>query len=120
MAEPRYMCGTCGKWVCSACGGYRSNTNVRYCTYPCPRCRGLVGTLVPTMHTARMWRKDNDGPLPEPHPYGFRPSREDWPEGFGLRVVPGPRYRGVPLPEVPVDMTSWRMGVDAALGVRHG
>lgn len=118
MAEMRYTCGRCGTWICSACGGRRINTDVRYLNYPCP-CGNLSYVLVPTMHTERMWRTHNDGGLPFPYPYGQRPEPENWPEGFGPRTIPRPRYRGVPLPgpedRSGTDMDSWRRGVDDAL-----
>lgn len=121
MAEPRYACTQCGTWTCSTplCGGQRPTTDIRYVIYRCGRCWGLEGVLVPTMHTARMWRQHNDGPLPEPFPYGERPDPEDWDPGFGRRTVPQPLYRGVPLPGPEefgrVDIRSWSMGVDDAL-----
>jgi hypothetical protein len=117
MAEPHYACRQCGTWTCSVpfCGGSRTNTDIRYVNYPCSRCRGLEGILAPTMHTARMWLKHNEGPLPEPYPYGERPEPEHWTEGFGPRTVPPPHYRGVPMPGPGVDMQSWCAGVDAAL-----
>lgn len=119
MSEPRYACGRCGTWTCSACGGQRANTDVRYVDYPCSRCRGLAGTLVPTMHTAKMWAKHNEGPLPTAYPYGERPSAEEWGPGFGSRDVPQPHYRGVPIPPTgpyaPSDVESFKRGVDAAL-----
>lgn len=115
MSEPRYACGRCGTWICSACGGQRANTDIRYVDYPCKRCRGLAGTLVPTMHTAKMWRTHNDGPLPEPYPYGERPPAGQWAPGFGGRTVPQPKYRGMPVPSGPLDVESFRRGVNAAL-----
>lgn len=117
MSEPRYACRQCGTWTCSACGeGQRTNTDIRYVNYPCSYCRGLVGTLVPTMHTAKMWAKHNDGPLPTAYPYGERPPAEEWGPGFGSRNVPQPCYRGVPLPEdAQLDMESFMRGVDATL-----
>lgn len=119
MAELRYACGRCGTWACDACEGLRPSTDVRYVNYPCPRCWGLAGTLVPTMHTEKMWRTHNDGDLPFPYPYGQRPEPENWPDGFGPRTVPQLAYRGVPWPEPGMrsltDMKSWKRGVDAAL-----
>ena len=117
MSEPRFMCARCGTFVCDNCGRKRPTTDVRYCSYPCG-CRGLVGVLVPTMHTEKMWRTHNDGDLPFPYPYGQSPQPENWPEGFGSRTVPQPMYRGVPRPGPESDVTnmdSWRRGVDAAL-----
>lgn len=114
MSEPRYACGRCGTWTCSApgCGGQRTNTDV---DYPCGRCRGLTGTIVPTMHTAKMWATHNDGPLPKAYAYGERPPAEEWGPGFGDRDVPQPSYRGVPLPDYPMDTRAFMRGVDAAL-----
>lgn len=119
MSEPRYACGRCGTWTCTACGGQRASTDTRYVDYPCPLCRGLTGVLVPTMHTARMWAKHNEGPLPKGFPYGERPPEDEWGPGFGSRDVPQPRYRDVPIPaggpDDRLDMDSFRRGVDAAL-----
>lgn len=121
MSEPRYACGRCGAWTCSApgCGGQRPSTDIRYVDYPCTRCRGLAGTLVPTMHTAKMWAKHNDGPLPKAYPFGERPPAEKWGPGFGSRTVPQPHYRGVPIPAAGpddrLDIESFKRGVDAAL-----
>lgn len=117
MAEPRYACRRCGTWTCSVplCGGSRAGTDIRYDGYPCTRCRGREGVLVPTMHTARMWRLHNDGPLPVPYPYGSRPGPSEWAEGFGPRTVPPVLYRGVPLPDETMDYSAFMRGVDAAL-----
>lgn len=115
MSDPRYACALCGTWVCDACGGRRTNTDIRYCTYPCSQCRGREGVLIPTMHTERMWNSHNEGELPKPYPYGERPGEEEWGNGFGHRTVPRPTYRGVPYPEYPCEMESWMRGVDAAL-----
>jgi hypothetical protein len=127
MAEPRYACRRCGTWTCSVplCGGSRTNTDVRYVDYRCDRCWGLEGTLVPTMHTEKMWRTHNDGALPQPYPYGRTPPTSEWAAGFGPRSVTPPRYRGVPLPGPElfgrVDIRSWSLGVDAVLDRRsHG
>jgi hypothetical protein len=119
MAEPRYACRTCGTWGCSVplCGGSRASTDVRYVNYPCPLCRGREGVLIPTMHTARMWRSHNTGELPPAYPYGQRPEPGAWTEGFGPRTVPPVRYRGIPMPDEPVDTDSWRKGVDAVRDV---
>lgn len=117
MAEPRFMCARCGTFVCDNCGGRRPTTDVRYCTYPCG-CRGLVGVLVPTMHTEKMWRTHNDGELPRPYPYGTTAGQDEWAPGFGPRTVPQPTYQGVPRPGPESDVTdmdSWRSGVNAAL-----
>lgn len=114
MAEPRYTCGRCGAWICSACGGQRSTTDARYLNYHCP-CGSLDYVLAPTMHTERMWRKHNDGDLPFPYPYGQRPEPENWPEGFGPRTIPPRTYRGVVHPGGVVDQDSWRRGVDDVL-----
>lgn len=116
MSKPRYASRRCGTWKCSACDGLRANTDVRYVNYPCNRCRGLTGTLTPTMHTAKMWGTHNDGPLPMAYPYGERPSAGEWGPGFGSRDVPQPQYRGVPVPaDIRLNPESFRRGVDAAL-----
>ncbi|MFD4475908.1 hypothetical protein ACFWPU_07310 [Streptomyces sp. NPDC058471] len=116
MSEPRYACRRCGTWNCSACDGQRANTDVRYVNYPCNRCRDLTGTLIPTMHTAKMWSTHNDGPLPMAYPYGERPPAREWGPGFGSRDVPQPHYRGVPVPaDIRLNPESFRRGVDAAL-----
>lgn len=117
MAEPRYPCGSCGTWTCYRCGHARPSTGVQYCVYPCGRCRGLTGVLSPAMHTRRMWDRHNRGALPEPMAYGERPAPEDWGEGFGPRTVLPVTYRGVPYPDRPVDIESFKLGVDATLAV---
>jgi hypothetical protein len=111
------MCARCGTFVCDNCGGRRPTTDVRYCSYPCG-CRNLTGTLVPTMHTEKMWRTHNEGELPRPYPYGTTACQGEWAPGFGHRTVPQPTYQGVPRPGPESDVTdmdSWRRGVDAAL-----
>lgn len=121
MSEPRYACERCGTWTCSSCGkGRRANTDVRYVDYPCSKCRGLTGTLVPTMHTAKMWATHNDGRLPKAYAYGEHPPAEEWGPGFGSRDVPQPHYRGVPIPTSAgpysrLDIESFKRGVDATL-----
>jgi hypothetical protein len=74
------------------------------------------------MHTAKMWAKHNEGPLPTAYPYGERPPAEEWGPGFGSRDVPQPHYRGVPIPltgpYAPSDVESFKRGVDAALEAR--
>ncbi len=120
MAEPRYACRTCGTWTCDApgCTGQRPTTGAYYCDYRCPRCWGLTGTLIPTMHTERMWHEHNTTPLPQGYPYGQRPPPQEWGAGFGPRTV-APTYQGVPLPgpewKDHIDMRSWMQGVDDAL-----
>ncbi|GHB88673.1 hypothetical protein GCM10010306_099750 [Streptomyces umbrinus] len=115
MSEPRYACGRCGTWTCTVCGGQRTNTDTRYVNYPCTRCRGLVGTLVPTMHTAKMWAKHNDSPLPKEYAYGERVPADEWGPGFGVRDVPQLNYRGVLVPTGRLDIESFKRGVDATL-----
>jgi hypothetical protein len=116
----RYACRQCGTWICSACGGKRANTDIHYVKYPCQKCWGLEGTLVPTMHTEKMWAEHNEGPLPTPYPYGAWPLEEDWGPGFGARSVPQPRYRGVPVPVGEVDVQSFMRGVDSVLDGGEG
>ncbi|MEW1548396.1 hypothetical protein [Streptomyces tsukubensis] len=116
MSESRYACRRCGTWKCSTCDGQRANTDVRYVNYPCKRCRGLNGTLIPTMHTIKMWGTHNDGPLPKAYPYGERPPVGEWALGFGNRDAPQPHYRGVPIPaDIQLNLESFGRGVDAAL-----
>lgn len=122
MAELRYACGTCGTWTCDRCGWKRSGASVAYLNHTCGRCPGRTGSIVPTMHTERMWWPHNDATeLPFGYPYGQRP------EG-GLQQPFGPReaavrcesYRNIPMPRTGpygrTDLASWKRGVDEALG----
>ncbi|MDW6058072.1 hypothetical protein SAZ11_08215 [Streptomyces sp. FXJ1.4098] len=70
------------------------------------------------MHTAKMWAKHNDSPLPKAYPYGERVPADEWGPGFGVRDVPQPSYRGIPIPDVPgLDVESFKRGVDATLKI---
>lgn len=120
MAEPRYACGWCGTWQCAACGWKRACASLRYPDHCCGRCASPVGTLLPTMHTERMWRRHNDADtLPEPYAYGERPSGPGTP--FGTRTAESrpESYRGVRVPRggpyQALDLTSWKRGVDDCL-----
>lgn len=67
------------------------------------------------MHTAKMWKSHNTGELPEPYAYGDHPASNRWADGFGPCPVPPVLYRGVPMPDTPMDLDAWRRGVDDAL-----
>lgn len=72
--------------------------------------------MVPTMHTDRMWRNHNEGDLPHPYPYGQRPETSET-----RTSQAGPEYyRGFRVPGTGpygrVDLSSWKLGVDAVLG----
>lgn len=124
MAPPRYACRACGVWTCSACGWTRSQASLNYREHHCAKCPSREGTLLPTMHTEKMWRRHDyyDSPLPDPYPFGQRPP-VDPASPFGHRVAStGPEfYQGIRVPPTgpyaPLDVPSWKRGVDDAL--RH-
>lgn len=125
MSESRYACGRCGTWTCIECGWSRPGASALYQDQSCIKCPSREGTLIPTMHTERMWRKHNgDGALPEPYAYGERPMG-DLVAPFGRRTASaGPEfYRGVRVPVTGpytrLDVESFKRGVDAALD-RYG
>ena len=125
MASPRYPCGTCGVCECAACGWKRSQASLSYGDHYCGRCPSRTGSMIPTMHTERMWRRHNgyDGELPESYAYGERPAELDSP--FGTRTATtGPVfYRGVKVPRQgpyqQFDLASWKRGVDDCLKRSH-
>lgn len=120
MAALRYACRVCGTWKCIQCGWKRPGASVAYERHQCLECNGLAGTLVPTMHTERMWRAHNSGQLPEGYPFGTRPPGDLVPP-FGSRTAGTgwPLYRGIRVPQSGpygrTDLKSWKLGVDHAL-----
>jgi hypothetical protein len=126
MSGPRYACGRCGTWTCIECGWSRPGASALYPDQSCIKCPSREGTLIPTMHTERMWRQHNgDGALPEPYAYGERPTG-DLVAPFGRRTAnAGPEfYRGVRVPVTGpyarLDVESFKRGVDAALDQHKG
>lgn len=118
MAEPRYACRTCGTWTCACCGWKRPCASVTYRDHACCRCPSREGSITPTMHTERMWWRHNDEiELPKPYAYGEQPAKEP----VATTSATGPEfYRGVRVPVTGpyarIDITSWKRGVDDALG----
>ena len=116
MAEPRYACGRCGTWTCVSCGWKRSVASRFYQGHFCIQCPSHEGVMQASMHTERMWRRHNDPdtPLPEPYPYGQRPSGEPRTSDTGPEF-----YRGIRVPATGpyarLDVPSFKRGVDAVL-----
>lgn len=115
MAEPRYLCRSCGTWACTQCGWKRPGASIFYQDHACRWCPSREGTLTSTLHTERIWKQHNDGDLPEPLNYNAIRSQEPRTASIGTDF-----YRGVRVPEIGpyarFDLGSWKRGVDDALG----
>jgi hypothetical protein len=122
MSQLRYACSQCGTWTCSHCGWSRPGASLLFKAHNCASCGQGVGTLVPTMHTAKMWWNHNgqEGTLPQGYPYGQRPAKPAPRDGGTERES----YRGVLVPRTGpyarLDVASWKRGVDDVLDRKDG